>query len=784
MLDLADLEYYCYSGVWNAGLFWREWVQCNDRRHHQKYLKTEKKSEESQEKAKQTRRTWTLTSIGSNIKQKTLRRNNGDIQKLRKFRSCEEQQVGTDMEDVSLLPIPILPESGLHVPADHSTFPCGTFTEIMNAEFFHSPIIVKREKTCCNRGSSILRKELRVLSQIHHPNILLLMGFVKIDINDIVTVFEDASNGTLHHLLHQKKTILPPTEIQKFLTQLCHVMLFLHQRGWLHTAITSHSIVITANSTLKLTGFEMARKLNVIDDDNSPSEYLNKQWFPWKSPEQLSGVTILSPETDIFSVGVISWEMCTNAEPWFGYTQDEIVTKYKSLHCALESDGLPSSFVHTKNEGFIFCMQQMLKIDPKKRISCFLDVLSLVHKLQALPISTPNLVSEHIQPIHLIGSLERTQLLFQPRPQKATLTTSEQYDKHERDPYTGLKRVPNSWQKLNGKAPSTTSLDIVNLHSPTSINRGNKIISTQKFTKQCVNKFQEKNHYHLENNKPCDNSTQNNTIQKTQIGSQFINKRIKGNFEISQLSEERKNFILPTQKLLFPSQLENSFSRAVPIKPASHLNQRAINFRSISTKLNYEQNIQHEVNLRQKENTTSEKGRKWETSVPIKLHQDLQIEQESLDQKAGSTKAIETKNNSTCSKYSTTENRKHYRILRNPKLENRQHSEYLHKQDSNGYQYSEETDCQSQKGHDICNSDTESKDNGFESTDSGIFTISREFDQNLLNQMNSTEDLYIDDEFCLEMELDSHMQLLGLFDSNSDFIDSIHSDLTENENLK
>ncbi|XP_066995181.2 uncharacterized protein [Anabrus simplex] len=427
MLDLTGLEYYCFTGVWSIAVFHRDWLLNTKGRSYYKPKKSSVEHGRNKEtNGAESRLLRTKSSVEVGLV--TAISKNQDLQQT------QNVNLGKQIQSSTFQGVPVLQNSSLQMRTGIPPVYSGRFTEYMRAEMHRSPVIVKRvHAESPVPPQSILLRELEVLRQNHHPNILLLMGVMLTDANHLVTVFEDASMGSLHHILHKQEVIMSLQQIIGLLIQLCHVMTFLHERGWLHTALTSHAILLAPNNTLKLTAFELAKNLQ---QENNEDPLLREQWFQWQAPEQLQESSRACKASDVFSAGLVLWEMCTNAEPWASLNREEVLKRYKQSSCALEGN---EELLATLPKGFTALLQRALQVELQHRQLLFPDLLSLALDFQ-----------DTLKPMSPCGqgALKKARLLSQPRPQRASFcqVSGQQMD-NTRDPYTGLKRVQNNVSK-------------------------------------------------------------------------------------------------------------------------------------------------------------------------------------------------------------------------------------------------------------------------------------------------------------------------------------------------
>src|ERR1700759_1740396 len=107
--------------------------------------------------------------------------------------------------------------------------------------------------------------------------------------------------------------------------QILSALAFAHRHGIVHRDIKPHNIVFGADKRLKVTDFGIARsgtsQMTEAGAIVGTAQYL--------SPEQARGAPV-DPRSDIYSLGVVLYEMLTGKVPFSGDTPVEIAMKHLS----------------------------------------------------------------------------------------------------------------------------------------------------------------------------------------------------------------------------------------------------------------------------------------------------------------------------------------------------------------------------------------------------------------------------------------------------------------------
>ena len=104
-------------------------------------------------------------------------------------------------------------------------------------------------------------KEIEMLNQLRHPNIVLYMGvsFNPDQIQSFYMVTEFVSKGSLFDLLHKKKQVFEPRRIISLGKQIAIALRYLHSRQLFHCDLKTQNVLVSEDWTVKLCDFGLSR---------------------------------------------------------------------------------------------------------------------------------------------------------------------------------------------------------------------------------------------------------------------------------------------------------------------------------------------------------------------------------------------------------------------------------------------------------------------------------------------------------------------------------------------
>ncbi len=168
--------------------------------------------------------------------------------------------------------------------------------------------------------------EARTVSSLSHPNILNVTDFGTDADGTVFIVMEDADGKTIRESL-EKEGVFSVERAVKIARQIASALSAAHAKKIIHKHLNNKSILLAENAsgteTVKVLDFGSLRP----EDDQMFAEELSKNDLEYVAPEQVSETFEPDERSDIYSVGVILYEMLTGEVPFTAETGEEILKK-------------------------------------------------------------------------------------------------------------------------------------------------------------------------------------------------------------------------------------------------------------------------------------------------------------------------------------------------------------------------------------------------------------------------------------------------------------------------
>jgi serine/threonine-protein kinase len=171
------------------------------------------------------------------------------------------------------------------------------------------------------------RQEARAAANLSHPNIVTVHDFGLED-GQLFIVMEHIPGTDLKSLL-RKRGRFTVEEAIPLMVQACAGIGYAHRAGLVHCDVKPHNLLIAPDHRLKVTDFGIARALSTIrPGDREDVVWGSPQYF---SPEQARGQAP-SPASDVYSLGVVLYEMLTGTLPFNAATAGDLAHMHIHSH--------------------------------------------------------------------------------------------------------------------------------------------------------------------------------------------------------------------------------------------------------------------------------------------------------------------------------------------------------------------------------------------------------------------------------------------------------------------
>jgi serine/threonine protein kinase len=195
---------------------------------------------------------------------------------------------------------------------------------VLGPEGFEKDVVIKRVRPGLADDPGFVRMfiaEARVASRLNHANLVHIFDFDKHE-DTYYLAMEYVRGHSLWELrrrCQERGVAIPPTLVAQIAMEVARGLAFAHRLtengrslGLVHRDVTPHNVLLSFDGTVKLTDFGIAKA-----GSRATGSGVLKGKFAYMSPEQARGDPV-DPRTDVFALGVTSWELLTGARLFEG----------------------------------------------------------------------------------------------------------------------------------------------------------------------------------------------------------------------------------------------------------------------------------------------------------------------------------------------------------------------------------------------------------------------------------------------------------------------------------
>ncbi|XP_063769832.1 death-associated protein kinase 1 [Pseudophryne corroboree] len=227
---------------------------------------------------------------------------------------------------------------------------------------YAAKFIKKRRTKSSRRGVTRedIEREVSILKEIQHPNVITLHEVYE-NKTDVILILELVAGGELFDFLAEKES-LTEEEATEFLKQILNGVHYLHSLQIAHFDLKPENIMLLDRNMpkprIKIIDFGLAHKID------SGNEFKNIFGTPEFVAPEIVNYEPLGLESDMWSIGVITYILLSGASPFLGETKQETLANISAVNYEFEDE----FFSNTSNLAKDFIRQLLVK-DPKKRMT-------------------------------------------------------------------------------------------------------------------------------------------------------------------------------------------------------------------------------------------------------------------------------------------------------------------------------------------------------------------------------------------------------------------------------
>jgi serine/threonine-protein kinase len=181
------------------------------------------------------------------------------------------------------------------------------------------------------------RREAQAAANLSHPNIVPVFDWGHDD-GTYYIVMEYVEGRPLSAVIRDPEP-LPPQEIATIGASVAAALAFAHRHSVVHRDIKPGNVLLTPDKQVKVTDFGIARAVNTDESLTQTGAVMGTAAY--FSPEQAEG-KLVDARSDIYSLGVVLYEMCVGRPPFTGDSPVAVASKHVRDDPVLPRDANPA----------------------------------------------------------------------------------------------------------------------------------------------------------------------------------------------------------------------------------------------------------------------------------------------------------------------------------------------------------------------------------------------------------------------------------------------------------
>lgn len=226
-------------------------------------------------------------------------------------------------------------------------------------------IKVLPKKMCKDNSFSRLFLREANCGVLNHPNIITIYDAGETQ-NHYYIAMEYLQGGDLKHKI---KSRLRQDEVLSIVTKLSEALAYAHSKGFIHRDIKPSNILFNEDKQPILADFGIAKAINFNEQTVTDGMILGTPHY--SSPEQVSS-DVVDQRTDLYSLGVVYYEMLTGQKPFVAETPYALIFKH------LEE---PPPKLETKYKEHEPIVHKLMAKKPEERYASAFDLIEDLTKL-------------------------------------------------------------------------------------------------------------------------------------------------------------------------------------------------------------------------------------------------------------------------------------------------------------------------------------------------------------------------------------------------------------------
>lgn len=226
-----------------------------------------------------------------------------------------------------------------------------------------------------------LAHEARVGMELEHPDVIRIVEFIK-DRDNPCLVMELFPSPNLKVQIMRCEPLVRESA-HRLICRIAGALAYVHEKGWVHRDVKPDNVLVNRAGQIRLIDFALAARIQGRVSRLFGRKPKVQGTRSYMAPEQILG-KVLSPATDVYSLGALVYELVTGRPPFVGSSPNDLLMR--QVHAQPSPPSMHSQEVTPEFDAIVLRMLAKKPADRFENMRAFLAEFRSVRVFKDDPV--------------------------------------------------------------------------------------------------------------------------------------------------------------------------------------------------------------------------------------------------------------------------------------------------------------------------------------------------------------------------------------------------------------